>query len=110
MKPELIELCPTASLSEDEAKEFSVNDDCRIFVVKKEGQFYGYYNRCPHAGWPLNLNPDVFLDLDKEYIQCANHMATFDVTSGKCVAGPCVGANLEKISLTVVNNSIWFQP
>lgn len=110
MKQEMVELCHISGLDEGDAKEFSINDDYQIFVIKKHGQFYGYYNRCPHAGWPLNLNPGAFLDLDKKFIQCANHMAVFDISSGSCVAGPCVGASLEKITLTLANDIIWFQP
>ena len=84
MKQELIELCHINDLDEVAAKEFRIDDARRIFVINKQGQFYGYYNVCPHAGWPLNLNPDVFLDTNKEFIQCANHMAAFDIRSGNC--------------------------
>ena len=109
MEQELIELCHIYSLDEGDTKEFSLCGDYRIFVVKKHGQVYGYHNRCPHAGWPLNLNPDKFLDVDKAFIQCANHMATFDITSGICVAGPCIGAGLTKAVLKIADNKIWFR-
>ena len=110
MKQELIELCHINDLDEVAAKEFRIDDARRIFVINKQGQFYGYYNVCPHAGWPLNLNPDVFLDTNKEFIQCANHMAAFDIRSGNCFAGPCKGASLEIAELKIIENKVWFRP
>jgi len=109
MKQEWIELCHSSDLDEGAAKEFHIDDTCRIFVTKKQGQFYGYYNVCPHVGWPLNLSPDVFLDPNKEFIQCSNHMAAFDITSGHCFAGPCKGASLNAATIKIVGNKILFQ-
>jgi nitrite reductase/ring-hydroxylating ferredoxin subunit len=34
---------------------------------------------------------DQFLDLDREYIECATHAALFCIWDGVCVAEPCAG-------------------
>ena len=48
-----------------------------IFIVRQADRVYGYRNRCPHTGAPLDWTPDRFLDLDGKYIQCAMHAALF---------------------------------
>src|SRR3546814_9425075 len=60
-----------------------------IFLVHHNGQVRAFVNRCPHWGIELNYQPNVFLDMDKQYIQCANHGALFETDSGACIQGPC---------------------
>jgi nitrite reductase/ring-hydroxylating ferredoxin subunit len=72
-----------------------------IFLVRKGAQVYGYLNRCPHTGSPLDWQPDQFLSLDKSHIQCATHAARFRIEDGRCVAGPCQGDLLTAIPVMV---------
>lgn len=65
-----------------------------ILVVRQGQRVYGYRNSCPHIGGPLDWVADQFLDLHREYIQCATHAALFRITDGVCVAGPCTGDHL----------------
>ncbi|BAZ95304.1 uncharacterized protein FOKN1_2947 [Thiohalobacter thiocyanaticus] len=67
---------------------------------------YGYINRCPHAGSPLDWMPDQFLSLDQRHIQCATHAALFTLDGGECVAGPCVGDRLTPVALELVDGWI----
>lgn len=106
----MIKLCPTEDIAVGAAKEFFASKEHRLFVVNHSGQFFCYRNRCPHADLPLNLAPNVFLDLDKRYIQCANHMATFNIKDGLCIAGPCPGASLESINIVEENGALWIRP
>ena len=79
-----------------------------MFVVHKDGQFFGYYNICPHTGASLDWQPDQFLDLDKALIQCATHDALFVIDTGFCVSGPCQGESLHIITLTIMDDVIYF--
>jgi nitrite reductase/ring-hydroxylating ferredoxin subunit len=72
-----------------------------MLVVRQGGCVYGYLNTCSHTGGPLDWVSDQFLDLDREYIQCATHAALFRITDGVCVYGPCVGDRLTSVPMAV---------
>ena len=72
-----------------------------LFLVTDGDEVQGYFNICPHQGSPLDLKPDVFLDLEKKYIQCSTHGAKFRKHDGLCISGPCVGSKLMKIPLNL---------
>jgi nitrite reductase/ring-hydroxylating ferredoxin subunit len=78
----------------------------RGFVVKRAGQVYAYVNRCPHAGHPLNWQPDQFLSSTKTLILCCSHGAQFMIDSGRCVVGPCIGQELTRIAVHVEDGSV----
>ena len=42
-----------------------------------------------------------FLDQDQEYIQCSTHGALFNVETGECISGPCLGEFLNKVEIKV---------
>ncbi len=70
-------------------------------LVRRGGQVYAYRNRCPHTGAPLDWLPGQFLDLTGELIQCALHGALFLPETGECVRGPCLGAHLVPVPITL---------
>ena len=80
-----------------------------VFIVKKDSQLSVYKNTCPHTQGPLDWTPDQFLDLDNEYIMCANHGALFEIKTGLCVYGPCKKQSLIAVAFTVKNNQICLQ-
>jgi nitrite reductase/ring-hydroxylating ferredoxin subunit len=49
---------------------------------------------------------DQFLDLRREYIQCATHDALFRITDGVCLAGPCAGDRLTAVQLTLKGGEV----
>jgi nitrite reductase/ring-hydroxylating ferredoxin subunit len=77
-----------------------------IFIQRSEGEFEVYQNRCPHAGTPLNLLNERFMDLDNKYLLCRTHGAKFDFASGKCVSGPCKGKYLRKVAFHIEADNI----
>lgn len=82
--------------------QVQVNDEeVSIFIVHKDGQVYGYINRCPHTGANLDWQAHQFLDMDQAFIQCATHDALFEIDTGRCVSGPCVGDFLTPVRVTL---------
>jgi len=69
------------------------------FVVKKNGGFFAYQNLCRHLPITLNVDDGQLLDHDKNFLQCRMHGAQYEIETGHCVAGPCVGANLFKLEM-----------
>lgn len=72
-----------------------------LFLVKDGKKVRGYFNICPHQGTPLDIKPDVFLDIERKYIQCTTHSAKFRKRDGLCISGPCTGSKLMKLPITV---------
>jgi len=103
-------LCNTNDIEDPGSKAFEVKIKRKtqsIFVVHKDGEFYGYLNQCPHTGATLEWQEDQFLDLDKALIQCAIHDARFIINTGECIAGPCVGDALQVIPLFIEDGTLY---
>ena len=92
-------------LSEQQTREFVLASQA-IFAVKKDGQVYLYENTCPHLHISLNFMPDAFLDQEGSFITCANHGALFEIETGLCVAGPCLGRSLTPIEFEVCDGVV----
>ncbi|MGE0370280.1 MAG: Rieske (2Fe-2S) protein [Gammaproteobacteria bacterium] len=103
-------LCSLSELAGVMARGFELPlPDCAhgIVVVRGDGVYHGYLNRCPHRGLPFNWLPDQFLDPEGRRLQCANHGALFNVADGYCVAGPCAGARLVPVSVIMRGTELW---
>jgi nitrite reductase/ring-hydroxylating ferredoxin subunit len=102
-----IDLCGFDELAEPGCRGFAVPPAAgdlgaeSLFVVRRDGQVYGYLNRCPHTGAPLEWQPHQFLDPDGSFIQCALHGALFQPEDGYCVSGPCAGDRLQSLRVEV---------
>ena len=99
-----IELCRLGDLADPGSREFKWGTGTwplEFFAVREGGRVRGYLNRCPHAGNPLNWQPDRFLNLGGDLILCNSHGALFRIDDGACVGGPCLGEALEPVRLRV---------
>lgn len=102
-------VCQLAELQDPGSRGFSIEVDGELiegFVVQQGGQVFGYRNQCPHTGSPLDWVEHQFLDLDQAFIQCAVHDARFDIASGECIAGPCVGDFLQPLPIEVQDDQV----
>lgn len=109
MADRLISLFDRGLLSDPGSRGFSIDCNGQFiqgFVVCRQQRLYAYLNSCPHTGAPLDWVDHQFLDLEKTHIQCAVHDARFDVESGRCVAGPCVGQFLKPLAVQIENNQV----
>ena len=106
-------LCRVDELADPGSREFKWGGGewpLEFFAVRKDGRISGFVNRCPHAGNPLNWQPDRFLTRDGEWILCNSHGALFRIADGVCVGGPCPGARLEPIALRVSRGRVVADP
>ena len=104
------QLCHINDIQDNAAKSFIVETGSRrieLFVVRCNEQYFAYHNHCPHTGVNLNWQADQFLDYFNEYIQCAFHGALFDIQTGYCVRGPCMGQYLLNIPLNIDSQLIY---
>ena len=97
-------LCRLDDIEDGQGKGFTLGAGPgarEIFVVREDGQVFGYVNSCPHLGTPLNWQDDRFISDDSGLILCATHGALFEIEDGACVSGPCAGEALEAVPLAL---------
>jgi nitrite reductase/ring-hydroxylating ferredoxin subunit len=105
----LVQLCRLEDIAVPGAIELNWGESdwpLSFFVVRIDGEVYGYLNRCPHAGHELNLRPNDFLTREGDLIMCRSHGAQFRIDDGFCVAGPCPGTSLKSIGVDVVDGFV----
>ncbi|MES2917194.1 MAG: Rieske 2Fe-2S domain-containing protein [Pseudomonadota bacterium] len=102
-------LCDLAAIPDGDAIGIDTPDG-EVVLLRQGRQVLAYRNRCPHLGIELNFMPDVFLDMEKRYIQCANHSALFQIEDGLCVWGPCQGEALAAVAVQVMDDGVWLEP
>ena len=78
-----------------------------IFIQKTGDHVSVFLNFCPHAGTPLNMFDENFMDTAGRHLLCRTHGALFEPKSGKCVRGPCKGKYLRTIAHTIENDAIY---
>jgi nitrite reductase/ring-hydroxylating ferredoxin subunit len=105
-----IEVGNLDELADPGCREFEIGGGdwpFRGFVVRQGDSVYAYQNFCAHVGHPLNWIPDGFLSKDRSAIQCASHGALYEIDTGLCFRGPCVGKSLRQVEVEVRDGVIY---
>jgi nitrite reductase/ring-hydroxylating ferredoxin subunit len=68
-----------------------------LFAVRYDSAVHVYADRCPHQGTPLAWRRDAYLNAQGDRIVCAAHGAQFEIDTGLCVLGPCLGNALTAV-------------
>ncbi|CAB3806486.1 hypothetical protein LMG28688_06374 [Paraburkholderia caffeinitolerans] len=104
-------LCNLHDLPDGGARGFDPCETGRdtIFVVRRNGELRGYVDSCPHhPGAPMAWRKDAWLNARGTHIVCHGHGAQFDILTGACVLGPCLGQALTPVVLHVASgDEIW---
>lgn len=73
-----------------------------MLVVRQGNALYAWRDACPHiSGVPMAWRKDAYLNANHDRIVCSAHGAMFDIESGVCTLGPCLGQSLEPIPLVL---------
>ena len=102
-------LCALAHVPDGGAREFNFgegHDTFRLVVLRSGDAVWGYLNKCPHFGVPLNVAPDRFTLFEHSYLYCSVHCATFRFEDGYCEDGPCEGDSLLAVPLTIEDGRV----
>lgn len=78
-----------------------------ILVQKTNNEIGVFINMCPHAGTPLNMFDENFMDTSGRHLLCRTHGAIFDPVSGVCVRGPCKGEWLRPVAHTISDGNLY---
>ena len=102
-------LCSQEDLKLNSAKEIILREGeqlCSLIVVNYENELRVFYNSCPHARSPLNINKDKFFDISGRYLFCSSQGAFFRPSDGFCFRGPCSGQALTKVSIEIEEGTV----
>lgn len=75
-----------------------------VLVVRRGERLFAYADVCPHHGTPMAWRKDAYLNAAGDRIVCAAHGAQFEVDTGYCTLGPCLGDRLTAVPLHVLPN------
>ena len=81
-------------------------EELGCFVIAYDGGVYGYVNSCPHRGTELDWQAGEVFEETGLYLMCATHGALFEPDSGLCVGGPCQGARLRQLAISVSGSDV----
>lgn len=106
-----IPLCKVDDIPDGEARGFDPGGIGRdtLFIVRQGARLYGWKDQCPHEGeTPLPWQRHAYMNARKSRIVCFAHGAQFDIASGVCVLGPCVGESLSPVALDITEGGeVW---
>lgn len=97
-------MCHVADLREGRALGFDPFKRGRdtVFVVRRSDKVYAYLDICPHYGrTPLPWKKNAYLTADARHIFCSAHGAIFDIETGVCTLGPCLGQSLTAVEVVI---------
>lgn len=69
-----------------------------LFAVRRGDGLRVYRDNCPHANSPMAWRKDAYLNHAGDAIVCFAHGALFDVDTGACTLGPCIGQSLQAVA------------
>lgn len=97
-------LCRLDEIADGGARGIAVPGlERKVVVVRKGDRVHGYLDSCPHyeGSTPMAWKSDAYLNGERTHIACHSHGALFDIETGECVLGPCLGKALTPVRLRV---------
>lgn len=98
-----LRLCHRDDIAEGQARGFLPLPAAsrKVIVVRRHGILHAYMDACPHyaGGTPMAWRTDAYLDGTGQHIACHAHGALFDIETGACLSGPCLGRKLTRVPL-----------
>ena len=99
-----VPLCRLDDIAEGQARGFALpGQRHKAIVLRRGGRLIGWLDACPHydGGTPMAWRSDAYLNGEGTHLACHSHGALFDMASGECVLGPCLGQRLTRVPLTI---------
>ncbi len=99
-----IPLGPTGDIVRGEPRIVALGLDARglpreaIVLRDPDGAVRAYVNECRHLPIPLGFRSRLLTE-DGAHLVCSTHGATYRVSDGYCIEGPCEGMSLEPLVL-----------
>ena len=82
----------------------------RAFAMRFDGAVVAYLNRCVHVPTEMDWQPGEFLDMNKRWILCSIHGASYEPANGRCVGGPCGTGRLTPVTVQEQSGQVSWYP
>ena len=82
----------------------------RAFALRFDGTVRAYLNRCVHVPTEMDWQEGEFLDLDRRWILCSIHGASYEPADGHCVGGPCGRGRLTALVVHEEAGQVYWYP
>ena len=106
-------LCALIDLPDDNGLEMVFGEHepkFRLMLFRQADAVSAWINECPHQKVPTNIWPDVFCLSDADgarHLVCEHHWAMFRLSDGLCLQGPCEGASLIAVPVTLRDGNVF---
>lgn len=103
-------LCRVDDLVDGTSRGFDPLTEGRdtMFVVRRGSRVFGWRNLCPHYDHArMAWKKDEYLTHDRSHIVCGAHGAQFEIDTGVCVIGPCLGRRLTPVALRLDGGNVY---
>ncbi len=77
-----------------------------LLLTRTENTVSAFENVCPHARSPLERPDGRVVVHQKKFVICVAHGASFQIDTGRCVAGPGLGLGLNRVAVSVRGREI----
>ncbi|MEZ5652502.1 MAG: Rieske 2Fe-2S domain-containing protein [Burkholderiaceae bacterium] len=105
-------LCGLSDIPDDNGLDLVFGEHeprLRIMLFRVHETVHAWINECPHQKVPVNVWPDVFCVSQTDgvrHLVCEHHWAMFRLRDGYCEQGPCEGASLARVPVSVVGDEV----
>lgn len=82
----------------------------RAFALRFDGVVRAYLNRCLHVPVEMDWQPGEFFDIEKRFILCSIHGASYAPENGRCVGGPCGRGSLTPVAVAERDGQVYWYP
>jgi nitrite reductase/ring-hydroxylating ferredoxin subunit len=114
LPPDGVHLCPSEALAEGGRgwvwDVLEHGRPVRAFALRYDGVVRAYLNRCAHVPTEMDWQPGEFFDLDRRWILCAIHGASYEPADGRCVGGPCGRGRLKPVAADEREGQVYWYP
>lgn len=97
-------LCRLDDIPDGEARGFDPlrSGQDTVLAIRRGPTLHLYRDACPHHGTtPMAWRKDAYLNAQRDRIVCSAHGAQFDIETGTCILGPCLGQSLTALRFTL---------
>jgi nitrite reductase/ring-hydroxylating ferredoxin subunit len=103
-------LCRIDDLVDGDSRGFDPHEGGQdtIIAVRKGRDVRIYRDHCPHQGSPMAWRRHAYLNAARNRIVCHAHGAQFEIDTGLCVLGPCLGQSLQQVAHRIDSDgNVW---
>jgi len=87
-------------------RDVDSGEEDEAVLTRVDGEVFGWLNRCSHFRHVRIDKGSGAPERDGELV-CTNHGAMFESDTGRCTFGPCEGAFLDEVEVTVADGSVY---